>query len=124
MSKALPVLENKSRPTNQAFDFEKKLTAHGLRLHAGVVETLQVNVGKLCNQACKHCHVDASPTRTEIMARETAEQVIRAVRSFHIPTLDITGGAPELNPNFRYLVTETHALGARVIVRHNLTVMF
>jgi radical SAM/Cys-rich protein len=124
MSKSLPVLKKSPPRPSTAFDFEESLAAHGLELCAGAVETLQVNVGKLCNQACKHCHVDAGPTRTEIMARETAEQVIRVMRSFQIPTLDITGGAPELNPNFRYLVTEAHTLGAHVMVRHNLTVMF
>src|SRR5882672_9488249 len=86
--------------------FDEKLAAHGLKLRAATVETLQVNVGKLCNQACKHCHVDASPKRTEIMTRETAEQVIDAVQRFRIPTVDVTGGAPELNPSFRWLVIE------------------
>jgi radical SAM/Cys-rich protein len=124
MSKTLPVLRSKTESVNPALNFEKKLAAHGLSLRAGVVSTLQVNVGRLCNQACKHCHVDASPTRTEIMTRETAEQVIRVIKEFNIPTLDITGGAPELNPSFRYLVGEAYALGARVMVRHNLTVMF
>ena len=106
-------------------DFDERLAAHGTLLRrAAVVETLQVNVGKLCNQACKHCHVDAGPRRTEIMTPETAEQVLDAVRRFRIPTLDITGGAPELNPSFRRLVAEARAAGAHVIVRHNLTVMF
>jgi radical SAM/Cys-rich protein len=104
--------------------FGQKLVEHGLELRAGAVETLQVNVGKLCNQACKHCHVDASPARTEIMTQETAEKVLAAVRRFRIPTLDITGGAPELNPSFRRLVAEARRAGAHVMVRHNLTVMF
>jgi radical SAM/Cys-rich protein len=124
MSKNLPVLETLLPRPGVAFDFEETLAEHSLELRASVVETLQVNVGKLCNQACKHCHVDASPARTEIMGRETAEQVISAMQRFHIPTLDITGGAPELNPNFRYLVTKARALGAHIMVRHNLTVMF
>lgn len=105
--------------------FEEKLAAHGVAdLHADTVRTLQVNVGKLCNQACKHCHVDAGPKRTEIMTRETAEQVLAAIRRFRIPTVDITGGAPELNPSFDYLVTEARRTGAHVMVRHNLTVQF
>ncbi|HVF68656.1 MAG TPA: arsenosugar biosynthesis radical SAM (seleno)protein ArsS [Pyrinomonadaceae bacterium] len=104
--------------------FDEKLAAHGLALRASRVETLQVNVGKLCNQACKHCHVDASPARTEIMTRETVGQVLDAVRRFRIPTLDITGGAPELNPSFRHLVSEARSANAHVMVRHNLTVMF
>jgi radical SAM/Cys-rich protein len=119
--KTLPVVREDSRAP---VSFDEKLAAHGLRLRAGRVETLQVNVGKLCNQACKHCHVDASPARTEIMTRETAEQVLNAVRRFRIPTLDITGGAPELNPSFRHLVSEARSAGAHVLVRHNLTVMF
>jgi radical SAM/Cys-rich protein len=125
MTKALPVVsEDAATRARAAVGFDERLAAHGLSLRAGEVETLQVNVGKLCNQACKHCHVDAGPRRTEIMTRETAGQVIAAVRRFRIPVVDITGGAPELNPNFRYLVAEARRLGARVIVRHNLTVMF
>jgi radical SAM/Cys-rich protein len=122
MSKVLPILEE--RRAYSAVDFDEKLIAHGLELLAETVETLQVNVGKFCNQACKHCHVDAGPARTEIMTRETAEQVIAALQKFRNPTVDITGGAPELNPSFRYLVAKARALGAHVIVRHNLTVMF
>jgi radical SAM/Cys-rich protein len=125
MPQELPVIRTSPRGVPVSyFDFEEKLAAHGMELRSAGVETLQVNTGKLCNQACKHCHVDASPTRTEIMTREVAEQVIEAVRKFRFPAIDITGGAPELNPSFRYLVTEASSLGARVLVRHNLTVMF
>ncbi|MCA1635706.1 MAG: arsenosugar biosynthesis radical SAM protein ArsS [Acidobacteria bacterium] len=125
MSKALPVVPEKTNaPPRAVIDFDEKLAAHGMELRASTVDTLQVNVGKLCNQACKHCHVDASPARTEVMTRETAERVISVLRRFGIPTLDITGGAPELNPSFRHLVRETRALGTHVMVRHNLTVMF
>lgn len=102
--------------------FEEKLS--GEKLRARTIETLQVNVGKLCNQACKHCHVDASPIRTEIMARETIEACLKVLRDYQIPTLDITGGAPEMIPDFRYFVTEARKIGAKIIVRHNLTVMF
>src|SRR4051812_9975974 len=124
MSRPLPVVQGKTNaPLSIAIEFDEKLAAYGFELRAGSVETLQVNVGKLCNQACKHCHVDASPTRTEIMTRETAEAVIAVVRRFRIPVLDITGGAPELNPSFRYLVSEARRSGSRVMVRHNLTVM-
>ncbi|HEV3467710.1 MAG TPA: arsenosugar biosynthesis radical SAM (seleno)protein ArsS [Pyrinomonadaceae bacterium] len=123
MPKALPVIAEGG--ARAPVGFGEKLAAHGARLRrAGAVETLQVNVGKLCNQACKHCHVDASPRRTEVMARETVEQVVAALRRWRVPTLDITGGAPELNPSFRYLVAEARRLGAHVIVRHNLTVTF
>lgn len=121
--KTLPVVGEDSL-ARASVSFDAKLAAHGLSLRAARVETLQVNVGKLCNQACKHCHVDASPARTEIMTRETAEQVLHVVRRFQIKTLDITGGAPELNPSFRHLVVEARRAGAHVLVRHNLTVMF
>jgi radical SAM/Cys-rich protein len=124
MLRHLPVVqEMRNAPLSAAIEFDEKLAAYGLELRADSVETLQVNVGKLCNQACKHCHVDASPARTEIMTRETAEIVISVVRRFGIPVLDITGGAPELNPSFRFLVTEARRCGSRVMVRHNLTVM-
>jgi radical SAM/Cys-rich protein len=123
-TKALPVVRGGAAvPPSPFVGFGEKLAAHGLALRAAGVETLQVNVGKLCNQACKHCHVDAGPRRTEIMSRETAGQVVAAVGRFRIRTLDVTGGAPELNPSFRYLVAEARRLGAHVIVRHNLTVM-
>ena len=127
MTKTLPVMSEGATLSARAaaVGFEEKLAAHGLELRASdSIETLQVNVGKLCNQACKHCHVDASPARTEIMTRETVERVLDAVRRFRVPTLDITGGAPELNPSFRHLVSEARRAGAHVIVRHNLTVMF
>jgi radical SAM/Cys-rich protein len=86
--------------------------------------TLQVNVGKLCNQACHHCHVDAGPRRSERMDTATAERVIELLAaSASIETVDLTGGAPELNPNFRFLVESARALSRNVIVRCNLTVM-
>ncbi len=102
--------------------FEERLG--GAQLRSNSVDILQVNVGKLCNQACKHCHVDASPKRSEIMSRETVDEVLRVLREFRIPKLDITGGAPELNPSFRYFVEEARKVNTRILVRHNLTVMF
>ncbi len=102
--------------------FDEKIGGAELRSHA--VDTLQVNVGKLCNQACKHCHVDASPVRTEIMRRDVIDACLRVLRAYRIPTLDITGGAPEMIPDFRYFVTEARKLNTKVIIRHNLTVMF
>jgi radical SAM/Cys-rich protein len=92
-------------------------------LSAGEITVLQVNVGKLCNQTCHHCHVDAGPDRREIMTRETAEFCIAALAASKIPTLDITGGAPELNPNFRWLVEQARNLGRKVMDRCNLTVL-
>jgi radical SAM/Cys-rich protein len=104
--------------------FEKVLADNGLGpLEATAIEVLQVNVGRLCNQSCAHCHVDAGPDRKEVMNRETAEQVIELLSRHPIPTLDITGGAPELNPSFRYLVREARELGRHVIDRCNLTVL-
>jgi radical SAM/Cys-rich protein len=105
-------------------DFDETLERHQLgRLETDRIEVLQVNVGKLCNQTCAHCHVDAGPDRTEKMTRETAESVVELLRRHPIPTLDITGGAPELNPAFRYLVEEASALGRKIIDRCNLTVL-
>jgi radical SAM/Cys-rich protein len=87
------------------------------------LDTLQVNLGYRCNQSCVHCHVNAGPTRTEEMTRETAETVIDFVRASNITLLDVTGGAPELNANFRSLVATVHALGVRVMDRCNLTIL-
>jgi radical SAM/Cys-rich protein len=107
-------------------EFAAVLQRHGLSpLQRGGLNTLQVNVGKLCNQACHHCHVEAGPKRTEIMTRATADRVIDLLgRTPAIETIDLTGGAPELNPNFALLVEQARALGRRVIVRCNLTVLF
>lgn len=86
--------------------------------------TLQVNLGYLCNQSCVHCHVDAGPKRTELMTRETAGQVLALLEASGAGSIDLTGGAPELNPVFRDMVLGARALGARVIDRCNLTVLF
>lgn len=88
------------------------------------VETLQVNLGYRCNQTCVHCHVNAGPTRTEEMVLETVDQVIAFLEASGIKTLDVTGGAPELNPHFRYLVGKAHRLGIHVIDRCNLTILW
>ena len=106
--------------------FARLLEAHGQRdLRRGKITTLQINVGKLCNQACHHCHVDAGPKRTEIMTEWAAERIVELLKaSPNIDTFDITGGAPELNANFERLAVEAHTLGKTVIVRCNLTVLF
>ena len=88
------------------------------------LETVQVNVGYVCNQTCLHCHVNAGPTRTESMTRETADQVLEYLAASGAHALDITGGAPELNPNFRHLVLGARMRGVRVMDRCNLTVLF
>ena len=104
--------------------FETQLNRVGLHpLHATGITVFQINVGKLCNQTCRHCHVDAGPDRTEVMSRETAEQCVIALAKTDIPTVDITGGAPELNPNFRWLVEQARSLGRHVIDRCNLSVL-
>jgi radical SAM/Cys-rich protein len=105
--------------------FDDRLAEHGLHPLATEerLEVLQVNVGKLCNQTCAHCHVDAGPDRREVMSRETAEQVVELLRRHPIPTLDITGGAPELNPSFRWMVERARELDRHVIDRCNLTVL-
>ena len=103
--------------------FKEKLAEHGLDLAPLGVETLQVNVTRLCNQACHHCHVDASPKRTEQMSRATVDRCLEILaRNPAITKLDITGGAPELNPHFDYFVGAARRLGKHVMVRHNLTV--
>ena len=91
----------------------RRLRVTGFARSAANPRTIQVNVGKLCNQACHHCHVDAGPRRTERMTRATAERVIEVLAaSPRVETLDITGGAPELNPNFAMLVERARALAA------------
>ena len=92
-------------------------------LSASGIHVMQLNVGKLCNQTCRHCHVDAGPDRREVMTRETMQACLDALARSDIPVVDITGGAPELNPNFRWLVSESHRLGRHVIDRCNLTVL-
>jgi len=104
-------------------NFEATLGKHGLHLKAVGIETLQVNVGKLCNQACKHCHVDAGPKRTEMMTKEGIDRCLAILESFPaIRNLDITGGAPELNQHFCDFVAGARALGRHIMVRHNFTV--
>ena len=92
-------------------------------IRRGKLETLQINVGYRCNQSCLHCHVNAGPNRSEEMPGAIADLVLDFLRRNRIPTLDITGGAPELNPHFRRLVRETRELGIRVMDRCNLTVL-
>jgi radical SAM/Cys-rich protein len=109
----------------RSVDFEAALAREGTdRLRRAEPRALQVNVGKLCNQACHHCHVDAGPRRTEVMPAATAERVLDVLaRNPGLETLDLTGGAPELNPSFRRLVERGRELGRDVIVRCNLTVL-
>lgn len=99
-----------------------KVNAHPLR--AGALEILQVNLGYMCNQVCKHCHVDAGPDRKEIMTRENMGIIIDMVKRLPGITVDLTGGAPEMNPDFRWFVTQLNEAGAgEIIVRSNLTII-
>lgn len=105
--------------------FENKLTEHRIEITRKPLEILQINVGKLCNQACHHCHVEAGPKRGEIMEKKTVDRLVELLdQSPTIHTIDITGGAPELNPHFRTLVAAIRQRGKEVIDRCNLTVFF
>jgi len=104
--------------------FGQRIRQDAVRLDRTSLTTLQINVGKFCNQTCEHCHVGAGPHRKEIMTGETAGRVIEWLAASRVPAVDITGGAPELNPSFRRIVESSRALGRRVMVRNNLTVIF
>lgn len=104
--------------------FDESLRSVGrFPLRAAGIRVLQVNVGKVCNQTCHHCHVDAGPDRRESMSRETIDACLDVLARHDIPTLDITGGAPEMNPHFRHLVEQARRLGRHVIDRCNLTIL-
>src|ERR1700745_143494 len=105
--------------------FVEKLGAHSVSLRRARPEILQVNVGKLCNLTCIHCHVNAGPKRKEIMTRETIDRIIDWLAETEIPTVDITGGAPEMISDFRYFVERVRALPSprRIIDRCNLTIL-
>jgi len=103
--------------------FESKLARHRLSLRRGQLQTLQVNVGRKCNQACRHCHVDAAPWRTEMMPELVARRVGEWICQHRPPVVDITGGAPELSEHFCFLVETSRAAGCHVIVRNNLTII-
>lgn len=112
------------KPTGVQKRFEEALAESGsMPLRATGVAVLQINLGKLCNQTCRHCHVDAGPDRREVMSRETIEECLDVLARTDIPTVDITGGAPEMNPDFRCLVSEARRLGRQVIDRCNLTIL-
>lgn len=120
----LGILDGESDTGNGLPTFESKLSEVGLYpLRPTGIDILQVNVGYMCNQTCKHCHVDAGPDRKEIMTRETMEWCLDALRSSGILTVDLTGGAPEMNPHFRWFVEQVRALGRHVMVRCNLTIL-
>src|SRR6267154_401859 len=105
--------------------FAQKLEEHSISLRRGRPEILQVNVGKLCNLTCVHCHVNAGPKRKEIMTRETVDRVLEWLSTTEIPVVDLTGGAPEMIPDFRYFIERVRALEPlrHVIERFNLTIL-
>lgn len=103
--------------------FDQKLGEHALRLHRARLHTLQLNVGRKCNQACRHCHVDAAPWRTEMIDEPTALRIGAWIEQHRPPVVDITGGAPELSEFFRYFVETARRTGAHVIDRNNLTII-
>ncbi len=103
--------------------FDRQLSAHGLSLTRRGVQTLQINVGRKCNQACRHCHVDAAPWRTEMMDAAVAARVCDWIRQHRPEVVDITGGAPELSEHFRLFVETARACRCHVIDRNNLTII-
>ena len=124
---AISVLSNDvSTAQEVSFGFLETLARDGLApLVRDKLTTVQVNLGKLCNQACQHCHVEAGPKRTENMSFSTVRQVVALLdRSPAVDLVDLTGGAPELNPNFRWLITQLRGRDLRVMDRCNLTVLF
>lgn len=137
MGKALPTLQRRGaelaspmaqrdllRRLELARSFPAALAESGLLPFQAVgVTVLQINVGRVCNQTCKHCHVDAGPDREEVMSNEVVDAVLSVLERTRIPTLDITGGAPELHPRFREMVFRARALGRHVMDRCNLTVL-
>src|SRR5882672_8441804 len=115
---------NEARPAVNRF--ARKLVAEGLELRRSRTEILQINTGKLRNLTCNHCHVNAGPRRREIMTRDTIDRIVAWVVRTEIPIVDITGGAPEMIPDFRYLVEQVKSLkpAHHIIDRCNLTVLF
>lgn len=107
------------------YDFRSQLQEHDISTTRNTLKTVQVNNGRLCNLACLHCHVEAGPKRTELMDEKTSHRVIELIQQSHgIESLDITGGAPEMNPHFRWMVMEARKLGLHTIDRCNLTIFF
>src|SRR5688572_1900456 len=120
----LKVLNGRHRELRVFPSFAEKLKAQQLfPFQPSTLTIFQVNVGYMCNQTCSHCHVDAGPDRKEIMTRETMIQCLDALDKTDNTTVDITGGAPEMNPDFRWFVEELSARGKKIIVRCNLTII-
>ncbi len=137
MGRVLPTLQKLHNPLASGLEQQHRLEALDLKhsfdeclvradllpLYPTGIEVLQMNVGKKCNQTCRHCHVDAGPDRTEVMPPEVVARCLDVLSTTTIPTLDITGGAPELHPEFRGIVERARALGKHVMDRCNLTIL-
>jgi radical SAM/Cys-rich protein len=123
--KQLEFLSNGIFASGKLPTFKEKITQTGdFPLKPNKLEILQINVGYMCNQVCAHCHVDAGPDRKEIMTRQTMQQCLEVIRNTGAHTLDLTGGAPEMNPEFRWFVEEASKAGVKdFIVRSNLTII-
>lgn len=120
----IQILEDTSLVDGGIPTFGEMLMRSGLYpLKSTQIEIFQVNLGKMCNQVCKHCHVDAGPDRREVMTRDTMQLCLDALIDTDIKTVDLTGGAPEMNPDFRWFVEELYAMGKKIIVRCNLTII-
>lgn len=124
-SEQIDILEHGTDDDYKLIPFQQKLDESGLYpLTTTSISTLQINIGKMCNQVCKHCHVDAGPDRKEIMTTETMQHCLDVLRNNPgLHTADLTGGAPEMNPNFRWFVEEIKKLDRHIIVRCNLTII-
>ncbi|HET8866223.1 MAG TPA: arsenosugar biosynthesis radical SAM (seleno)protein ArsS [Gracilimonas sp.] len=120
----LEIINSHNEKVRSLTKFEEKLQDIDLfPLKPTGIEIFQMNVGYMCNMTCKHCHVDAGPDRKEIMTKETFQYCLDALEESEIQTVDLTGGAPEMNPHFRWFVEEVSKLGKHVIVRSNLTIL-
>lgn len=116
-------VREKFRELTEVPDFEDSIVDRSVMETADSMEVMQINVGRRCNLACKHCHVEAGPNRTEVMSREVMEACLKVYQDQGFSTIDITGGAPEMNPDFRWFVTEAVKICPHVIVRTNLVIM-
>jgi radical SAM/Cys-rich protein len=124
-NKQLEILSNGIFKNGELPTFKTKISETSqFPLIAKKLEILQINVGYMCNQVCDHCHVDAGPDRKEIMTRTTMRQCLEVIKTSGAHTLDLTGGAPEMNPDFRWFVEEAAKVGIKdFIVRSNLTII-
>lgn len=110
-------------PMHELEAFGQTLARHGLELKRGETTTLQINMGLLCNQTCRHCHLEAGPSRSEMMSRKTTDEVVAYAKRAHFQVIDITGGAPEMNPNLGYLIETIASETPKLMLRANLTAL-